>query len=152
MKVNTKQRKKATQGFEHIYGKDELANRMFHILTTGKQGIDALVQELGIMMAQAIMDMEPEELSVPEYFLRQRGAYEWAYQPDSIYLGDQKVSVPLQDFGAPEGDNPPCRVTEYYRLRVLSGAGAEIDITAPNGRLCFGIFAALVEFRTGAHC
>jgi len=31
-------------------------------------------------------------------------------------------------------------------FRVLSGAGAEIDTTTPNGRLCFGIFAALAEF------
>jgi hypothetical protein len=65
MKVNTKQRKKATKGLEQIYGKDELANRMFHILTTGNQGIDAFVQELGIMMAQATMDMEREEPSHP---------------------------------------------------------------------------------------
>ncbi|OQB74969.1 MAG: Integrase core domain protein [Deltaproteobacteria bacterium ADurb.Bin135] len=94
MKVNTKQRKKATQGFEHIYGKDELTNRMFHILSKGKQGIDALVQEPGIMMAQAIMDMEHEERSGPEYFPRQRGVYKWAYQPGSIYLGDRKEKSP----------------------------------------------------------
>ena len=31
-------------------------------------------------------------------------------------------------------------------LRVLAGAGAEIDTTTPNGRLVFGIFAALAEF------
>lgn len=31
-------------------------------------------------------------------------------------------------------------------FRVLSGTGAEIDTTTPNGRLCFGIFAALAEF------
>ena len=31
-------------------------------------------------------------------------------------------------------------------FKVLSGAGAEIDTTTPNGRLCFGIFAALAEF------
>ena len=61
MKVNTKQRKKANKGFERIYGKDEMAERMFHILRTGKQGIDTLVKELGIMMAEAIMDMEREE-------------------------------------------------------------------------------------------
>ena len=85
MKVNTKQRKKATKGFEQIYGKDELANRMFHILTTGKQGIDALVQEHGITMAQAIMDREREELSGPEYLPRQKGVYTWAYQP-LVYL------------------------------------------------------------------
>ena len=42
-------------------------------------------------------------------------------------------------------------------LRVLAGAGAEIDTTTANGRLVFGIFASLAEFereliaeRTGA--
>ena len=31
-------------------------------------------------------------------------------------------------------------------LKVLAGAGAHIDTTTANGRLCFGIFAALAEF------
>jgi len=31
-------------------------------------------------------------------------------------------------------------------FKVLSGAGAEIDTTTSNGRLCFGIFASLAEF------
>ncbi len=31
-------------------------------------------------------------------------------------------------------------------LKVVAGAGAEIDTTTPNGRLVFGIFAALAEF------
>jgi DNA invertase Pin-like site-specific DNA recombinase len=31
-------------------------------------------------------------------------------------------------------------------LKVLAGAGAQIDTTTANGRLIFGIFAALAEF------
>lgn len=31
-------------------------------------------------------------------------------------------------------------------FKVLSGTGAQIDTTTPNGRLCFGIFATLAEF------
>lgn len=123
MKVNTKQRKKATQGFEHIYGKDELANRMFHILSAGKQGIDALVQDLGIMMAQAIMDMEREERSGPEYFPRQRGVYKWAYQPGSIYLGDQKVSVRHPRLRGPEGEIP---LESYAMLKEPGGFSEEL--------------------------
>ena len=36
--------------------------------------------------------------------------------------------------------------THGPELKVLAGAGAEIDTTTPNGRLVFGIFAALAEF------
>ena len=31
-------------------------------------------------------------------------------------------------------------------LKVLSGHGAQIDVTTANGKLIFGIFAALAEF------
>jgi DNA invertase Pin-like site-specific DNA recombinase len=31
-------------------------------------------------------------------------------------------------------------------FRVLAGHGAQIDTTTPNGRLVFGIFAAMAEF------
>lgn len=36
--------------------------------------------------------------------------------------------------------------TRGVGLKVLSGAGAQIDTTTSNGRLFFGIFAALAEF------
>lgn len=31
-------------------------------------------------------------------------------------------------------------------LKVLSGAGAQVDTTTPNGRMVFGLFAVLAEF------
>jgi len=37
MKVNTNQRKKARRGFELTFGREELINRMFHIIQTGKK-------------------------------------------------------------------------------------------------------------------
>jgi len=130
MKVNTKQRKKATHGFQEIYGKGELANRMFHILTTGKQGIDSLVQELGIMMAQAIMDMEREERSGPDYLPRKKGVYKWAYQPGSIYLGDQKVSVRYPRLRGPEGEIP---LQSYRMLKESGGFSDELLNKALRG-------------------
>ena len=37
-------------------------------------------------------------------------------------------------------------------LRVLAGNGAHIDTTTPNGKLIFGIFAALAEFERELIC
>ncbi len=50
MKVNTKRRKKARKGFRQIYGKEELVNKMFHIFQLGKQGLDAIILEMGLRM------------------------------------------------------------------------------------------------------
>ncbi len=36
--------------------------------------------------------------------------------------------------------------TRTIGFKVLAGSGMHIDTTSPNGRLCFGIFAALAEF------
>lgn len=36
--------------------------------------------------------------------------------------------------------------SRHIGFKVLAGSGVQIDTTTPNGRLCFGIFAALAEF------
>jgi len=48
---------------------------MFHVLQAGKQGLDALHMELGAMLCEAVMDMEREELSGPDYAPRHQGTY-----------------------------------------------------------------------------
>jgi len=106
MKVNTKQRKKARRGFEQAFGKEELINRMFHIIQTGKRGLDAFIHELGAMLAEAIMDMEREERSGPEYHPASSDIYKWAYQPGSIYIGDQKISLQHPRLRGPHGEIP----------------------------------------------
>ena len=58
MQLNTIQRKKARGGFEAALGKEELVERMYQIIKTGKQGLDGFVQELGALVVEAIMDME----------------------------------------------------------------------------------------------
>ena len=66
MKVDTKQRKKARKGFAQVYGNEELAARMVHVLQIGKKGLDSLVMGLGRMLAETIMDMEREERWAPK--------------------------------------------------------------------------------------
>ncbi len=80
LKLNTKKRKKARKGLEQVYGHRELADRMFYVLQTGKQGLDALQMELCVMLCETIMDMEREDLSGPDWAPSSKGVYKWAYQ------------------------------------------------------------------------
>ena len=93
MKVNTKKRKKARRDFEQLYGKQEMIDRMYQIISRGKQGLDAFLLEVGRMMAETIMYIEREEISGPEYHPLSSEIKKWASQGGSIYLGDQKISV-----------------------------------------------------------
>ncbi|MGZ3608409.1 MAG: IS256 family transposase [Syntrophales bacterium] len=104
MRVDTKRRKKAREGFEQMYGSRELAARMFHILQTGKRGLDSLHMELGAMLCETVMDIEREERSGPDHSPFHRGVYKWAYQRGSVYCGDQKISVRHPRLRGPEGE------------------------------------------------
>jgi len=133
MKLNTIQRRKARGGFEAALGKEQLVNRMYHIIKTGKQGIDGFVQELGTMVVEAIMDMEREERSGPQYQPLHKEVYKWAYQQGSLYLGDRKISVNHPRLRGPEGEialesyetlKKPGVFSEELLSKVLRGISA----------------------------
>jgi hypothetical protein len=75
MKSNTIQRRKGRRGFEQAVRTEEIVDRVHEIIRVGKQGLDGFVLELGSMMAEAIMDMEREERSGPEYDPFQEGLH-----------------------------------------------------------------------------
>jgi len=106
MKLNTIQRKKTRGGLEAAFGKEELVERMYQIIKTGKQGLDGFIQELGTLLVEAIMDMEREERSGPQYQPLEAGLYKWAYQEGSLYMGDRKISVRHPRLRGPEGEIP----------------------------------------------
>ena len=114
MKLDTKKRKKARKGLEQVYGHRELTQRMFTILQTGKQGLDALQMELGVMLCETIMDMEREALSGPDWAPSSKGVYKWAYQPGSVYLGDQKIRVRHPRLRGPQGE---IQLSSYSQLK-----------------------------------
>jgi len=88
MQLNTIQRKKTRGGLKAAFGKEELVDRMYQIVKTGKQGLDGFIQELGTLLVEAIMDMEREERLGPQYQPVQEGVHKWAYQRGSLYMGD----------------------------------------------------------------
>jgi putative transposase len=121
MKLNTIQRKKARGGLEATFGKEELVDRMYQIIKAGKQGLDGFIQEIGTLLVEAIMDMEREERSGPQYQPLQSGLYKWAYQEGSLYMGDCKVSVRHPRLRGPEGEIP----LESYKALKKPGVFSE---------------------------
>ena len=133
MRLNTIQRKKARGAFEQVLGKEELVDRMYQIIKTGKQGLDGFVQELGALVVEAIMDMEREERSGPQYQPLEAGLYKWAYQKGSLYMGDRKISVRHPRLRGPGGEIPlesyealkkPGVFSEELLNKVLRGISA----------------------------
>ncbi|HDZ88495.1 MAG TPA: hypothetical protein ENH38_07750, partial [Nitrospirae bacterium] len=93
MKENTRKRKKSIRGMKEVYGRQEIVEQMYRIIATGKQGLDAMMKELGRMVAEAIMYIEREEIAGPEYRPFSPEIRKWASQPGSVYIGDQKIRV-----------------------------------------------------------
>lgn len=123
MRVNTKKRKKARQGFEQVYGVQELSARMFHVLQAGKQGLDALHMELGTMLCETIMDLEREVLSGPDHAPSRPGTYKWAYQNGSVYCGGQKIRVRHPRLRGPDGE---IHLSSYQTLKKPDAFSEEI--------------------------
>lgn len=68
MKVNTKRRKNARRGFEHIIGRQALVDRMSQMIKQCKQGQDTFLFELGRMMNETVMHTGREEIVGPDYY------------------------------------------------------------------------------------
>jgi len=93
MRPDTKQRKKAMTGLREISGKQQMLGLLTRVLHTGKQALDAVMLEMGRMVAESVMLIEREELAGPDYHPTDAGLQKWAHEACSVYLGDQKVRV-----------------------------------------------------------
>ena len=85
MEVNTKNRKNARRGFEQIFGRQALIERMYQIVSQGKQGLDVFLLELGRMMAETIMYIDREEVAGPDYHPKDCAIQKWASQGGGRY-------------------------------------------------------------------
>ena len=91
------------------------------MIKTGKQGLDGFIQELGTLLVEAIMEMERQERSGPQYQPVREGVYKWAYQKGSLYMGDRKISVRHPRLRGPKGEIP----LESYETLKKPGAFSE---------------------------
>ena len=133
MKVNTKRRKNARRGFDQILGRQALVDRMYQIVTQGKQGLDSFLLELGRMMAETVMYIDREEIAGPDYYPRDRAVQKWASQPGSIYIADQKIQVEHPRLRGPKGE---IALQSYEKLKQPGGFSEELLEKILRGTSC----------------
>jgi putative transposase len=93
MRIDTKKRKKAMNGFKQMTG-NELARESLHrVISQGKSALDDVFMDIGRMMAESIMLMEREELAGPDYHPTNPNLQKWAHEEGSIYIGDRKAKI-----------------------------------------------------------
>jgi len=93
MKEDTQKRKNASKGFRQVGGDEWVKDRLYRVLVEGKQAFDVMMLEMGKMFAEAIIEMDREERSGPDYHPIDPNLQKWAFQAGSVYIGDQKVRV-----------------------------------------------------------
>jgi len=155
MKVNTRKRRNARRVFEQMYGKQEMIDRMYQIISQGKQGLDAFLLEIGRTMAETIMYIEREELSGPEYHPISSKIKKWASQGGSIYLGDQKISVEHPRLRGKKGEmalesyqklKEPGSFSEELLCKILRGISSQrYSETVVEAANAFGVSASSVS-------
>jgi len=133
MKVDTRKWKKSSAVFEQIYGRQEMIDRMYRIISEGKQGLDAYILGLGRMMAEAVMYLERETIAGPDYRPHDARIQKWASQAGSIYLGDQKVRLEHPRLRGPEGE---IVLQSYEKLREPEGFSEELMSKILRGISC----------------
>jgi putative transposase len=133
MKENTKRRKKAMRGMENTQGRNWLLDRLFWIITQGKQGFDVMMKELGRMMAETIMYIEREEVAGPDYAPYSPDIRKWASQGGSIYVGDQKMKVAHPRVRGPQGE---IELKSYSMLKRTDAFSEELLNKVLRGISC----------------
>lgn len=133
MKDSTKKRKKAIMGMQEVYGRQELNDRMYQILTQGKQGFDVFMKELGRMMAETIMYIEREEISGPDYHPKTPDIRKWASQGGSVYIGDQKIQI---EHPRLRRGNEEVKLRSYEKLKKPEGFSEELLTKVLRGMSC----------------
>jgi len=63
MTRDTRQRKRAITGLRAISGQDGMVGTLVRVISSGKQALDAVMLEMGRLVAESVMLMEREEVT-----------------------------------------------------------------------------------------
>ena len=124
MRQETRQRKHAMAGLRAISGEQQMLGTLVRVIGSGKQALDAVMLEMGRMVAESIMLIEREELAGPDYYPTHPGLQKWAHEAGSAYIGDQKVKVTRPRLRDVEQGEVPLK--SYARLHATGDFSEEL--------------------------
>jgi putative transposase len=161
MREDTRQRKHAIAGLQAISGEEWMLGTLVRVMSSGKQALDAVMLEMGRMVAESVMLIEREEIAGPDYYPSDPALQKWAHKEGSIFIGDQKVrvkrprlrhvvhgEVPVQSYVRLHS---PGQFSEELLEKILRGVSAqkykEIVLDAAH---VFGVSPSSVSRKLGA--
>ena len=121
---DTRQRKQALAGLKTTAGIDWMLGTLVRVIHSGKQALDAVMLEMGRMVAESVMLMEREEIAGPEYYPTDPAFRKWAQEQGSIYLGAEGDPVPRPGMRR-NGQGEGARLL-YARLREAGAFSEEL--------------------------
>ena len=68
MRRDTRQQKRALAGLRAIAGEKRMLGTLVRVSSAGKQALDAVMLEMGRMVAESVMLIEREEVTGPDYY------------------------------------------------------------------------------------
>ena len=150
MRYDTRQRKHAMAGLRAISGKERMLGTLVRVISSGKQALDAVMLEMGRLVAESVMLIEREEIAGPDYYPSDPALQKWAHEEGSIFIGDQKVpvkrprlrhvvhgEVPLKSY---ERLHAPGQFSEELLEKMLRGLSAQkYADTVINSAEAFGV-------------
>jgi putative transposase len=111
-------------GLRAISGEQQMLGTLVRVIGSGKQALDAVMLEMGRMVAESIMLIEREELAGPDYYPTHPGLQKWAHEAGSAYIGDQKVKVTRPRLRDMEQGEVPLK--SYARLHATGDFSEEL--------------------------
>ncbi len=130
MKKSTRRRKEAASHIHQAVGQDLFSQRLVEVVSAGKTAFDAMSQELGKMLAEAIIYMDREQVSGPDYQPTNPDLKKWASQPGSVYIGDQKVKINRPRLRGASGE---VHLSSYEKLKQPGQFSEELMASALLG-------------------
>jgi putative transposase len=93
MREDTRQCKHTMAELRAILGEQQVLGILTRVIHSGKQALDAVMLEMGRLVAESVMLIEREKIAGSDYYPSDPALQKWAHEEGSIFIGNQRVRV-----------------------------------------------------------